>query len=69
MVFIDAEKSGYLDYLSLIEGSVHNGSAIVADNTDISTYSMRKHLDYVRNSGRYESKATSWGEIEVSVKL
>lgn len=69
MVFIDAEKSEYLDYLRSIEGNLHKGSVIVADNTNISTYSMRRYLDYVRNSGRHESKAVGWGEMEVSVKL
>ena len=48
MVFIDADKSEYLEYLRLIEGNIHTGSVVVADNTNISTYSMRKYLDYVR---------------------
>lgn len=71
MVFIDAEKSEYFDYLTLLETKTRAGSFIVADNTDISTHSMQKYLDYVRNSGRYESKAVqvSWGRMEVSVKL
>jgi len=69
VVFIDAEKSEYLDYLRLIECNIHTGSVIVADNTNISAYSMRRYLDYVRNSGGYESKAVGWGEMEVSVKL
>ncbi|MFH0897228.1 MAG: O-methyltransferase [Candidatus Bathyarchaeota archaeon] len=69
MVFIDAEKSEYLDYLRLIEGNLNRGSVIVADNTNIPTSPMRKYLDYVRNNGGYESKAVCWGEMEVSVKL
>jgi predicted O-methyltransferase YrrM len=70
MVFIDADKSEYLDYLQLIEGKLHSGSVVVADNTNISTFSMRKYIDYVRNSGKYESQAMgNWGEMEVSIKL
>jgi predicted O-methyltransferase YrrM len=69
VVFIDAEKSEYFDYLKLVETKTHIGSVIVADNTNISTYSMREYLDYVRNSGGYESKAVGQGEMEVSVKL
>ena len=69
MVFIDADKSEYLDYLQLIEGNLRAGSAVVADNTNISTFSMRKYVDYVRNSGKYESQGVHWGEMEVSVKL
>jgi predicted O-methyltransferase YrrM len=70
MVFIDADKSEYFDYLQLIIGNLHKGSVVVADNTNISTFSMRKYVDYVRNSGKYESKAMgNWGEMEVSVKL
>lgn len=69
LVFIDAEKSEYLDYLRLLETKTHIGSVIVADNTNISTSSMRKYLDYVRNSGGYESKAAGWDQMEVSVKL
>lgn len=70
MVFIDADKSEYLDYLRLIEGNLHKGSVIVADNTNISTISMRKYLDHVRNSGRYASQeAGKWAEMEISIKL
>jgi predicted O-methyltransferase YrrM len=69
MIFIDAEKSEYFDYLRLLETRTHIGSVIIADNTDMSTSSMRKYLDYVRNSGRYKSKPVRWGEMEVSVKI
>lgn len=71
MVFLDADKSEYLDYLRLVEGNLHKGSVVVADNTNISTSSMRRYLDYVRNSGKYESpvNATYCDEMEVSIKL
>jgi predicted O-methyltransferase YrrM len=71
MIFIDADKSEYLDYLRSIEGNLHVGSVVVADNTNITTFTMRKYVDYVRNSGKYESHSVRvhWGEMEISVKL
>jgi predicted O-methyltransferase YrrM len=71
MVFIDADKSEYLDYLRLIEDNLHTGSVVIADNSNISTPTMRKYLDYVRNSGKYRSQfiQVNWGKMEVSVKL
>jgi predicted O-methyltransferase YrrM len=32
LVFIDADKTGYPEYLSLVMGLVHRGSVIIADN-------------------------------------
>lgn len=71
MVFIDAEKSEYIDYLRLVEDKLHKGSVIVADNAGISADEMRDYLDYVRNSGKYSSRYVPVGEdgLEVSVKL
>jgi len=71
MVFLDAAKSQYLDYLRLVEDKLHRGSVVVADNAGFASYSMRNYLDYVRNSGRYESQfiSTKWDGIEVSIKL
>jgi predicted O-methyltransferase YrrM len=71
MVFIDAEKSEYRDYLRLVEDKLHKGSVIVADNAGIFAEEMRDYLDYVRNSGKYSSRYVPVGEdgLEVSVKL
>jgi len=71
MVFIDAEKTEYLDYLRLVERKLHRGSVVVADNAGIFADQMKDYLDYVRSSGRYRSEYVSFGEdgVEVSVKL
>jgi predicted O-methyltransferase YrrM len=71
MVFIDAEKREYLEYLRLVEARLHKGSVIVADNAGIFADQMRDYLDYVRSSGKYSSKYVPVGEdgLEVSVKL
>jgi len=79
LVFIDAEKSEYLDYLQLVEDKLHKGSVIVADNVEHTP----PYLDYVRSSGKYSSRfvpasAVIFGHprghrrgegLEVSVKL
>ncbi len=71
MVFIDAAKEEYFDYLKLVEKKVHKGSVIVADNVGIFADQMKEYLDYVRSSGKYTSEHTPFGEdgVEVSVKL
>ena len=71
MVFLDAAKHQYLDYLRLVEDRLHSGSVVVADNVSFMSRSMRGYLDRVRNSGRYESELhRSGGDgIEISVKL
>jgi predicted O-methyltransferase YrrM len=71
MVFIDAEKREYREYLCLIENKLHKGSVVVADNAGIFADQMKDYLDYVRYSGLYNSRYVSFGEdgLEVSVKL
>jgi predicted O-methyltransferase YrrM len=71
MVFIDAEKREYMEYLRLVERKLHKGSVIVADNAGIFADEMKDYLDYVRTSGKYGSKYVPMGEdgLEVSVKL
>jgi predicted O-methyltransferase YrrM len=79
LVFIDADKREYLDYLRLIEDKLHKGSVIVADNVEHAP----PYLDYVRSSGKYSTRFITesaviighhrdhgCGEgLEVSVKL
>ena len=71
MVFIDAAKEEYYEYLTLVEEKLHEGSVIVADNVDAPTSQMRDYLDHVRSSGKYTSKYVSYGEdgVEISMKL
>ena len=67
LVFIDAEKSQYMDYLCLIETKLHKGSIIVADNAGIFADAMEDYLAYVRTSKKYKSKYFSIGEDGVEV--
>lgn len=71
LVFLDAAKSEYLSYLGNVESNLQRGSVVLADNAGIYSYSMRSYLDYVRRSGKYESKFVPAGGdgIEVSTKL
>ncbi|HJU60292.1 MAG TPA: CmcI family methyltransferase [Nitrososphaeraceae archaeon] len=64
LVFIDAVKNQYLEYLKLIEeNDLMNKEetaavVVIADNVLIYENEMRDYLDYVRNSGQYNSYTT-----------
>jgi len=71
LVFIDAAKEEYLQYLKLVERKLNKGSVVVADNAGIFAEQMNDFLKHVRNSGKYKSEYRSFGEdgVEVSTKL
>jgi len=78
MVFFDAVKEDYLAYLKSIEGLLHRGSVVVADNVKSHAEEVAPYLDYVRNSGRYSStykeSPPNFGSgpgdaVEISVRL
>lgn len=71
MVFLDADKWEYINYLRLVEGKLHSGSVIVVDNAGSFSRSMKEYLEYVRGSRLYESRffPGRWDGVEVSVKL
>lgn len=56
LVFLDAEKTQYLDYLKAVEEKLHQGSVVVADNVGVFADQMKNYLHYVRNTGRYRSR-------------
>jgi predicted O-methyltransferase YrrM len=57
MVFLDGTKEEYFKYLKLVEKNLEKGAVVVADNVGIFETSMYDYLEYVRNSGRYNSRA------------
>jgi len=78
LVFLDAAKDQYYDYLKLIEEKLHRGSFVVADNAGVHSAEMEDYLAYIRSSGNYSSEyfepaTVSEGYandgVEVSVKL
>jgi predicted O-methyltransferase YrrM len=56
LVFLDAEKTQYMDYLKAVEDKLHQGSVVVADNVGVFQDQMQNYLHYVRNTGRYRSR-------------
>jgi caffeoyl-CoA O-methyltransferase len=71
MVFLDATKDEYLEYLKLSEHKLERGGVVFADNVKMSAHEMRDYLDYVRNSGRYRSEYVDvvFDGVEISTKL
>ncbi|MBI2675214.1 MAG: O-methyltransferase [Candidatus Aenigmarchaeota archaeon] len=73
LIFIDASKEQYLDYLKLSEKNLRKGSMIIADNARIFAREMGDYLDYVRNSGKYSSRyifvPMANDAVEVSIRL
>jgi predicted O-methyltransferase YrrM len=71
LVFVDAEKTEYLEYLQLVEDKLHKGTRIVADNAGRYANQMKDYLSHVRSSGEYRSRFVAVGEdgLEISVKL
>ena len=69
--FIDAEKSEYFQYLHLAEDKLRRGAVVFADNAGIFADLMSDYLDYVRNSGKYQSRYVQVGGdgVEISVKV
>src|SRR2546430_70576 len=56
LVFLDAEKTQYLEYLKAVENKLHQGSVVVADNVRVFQDQMQNYFHYVRNTGRYRSQ-------------
>jgi predicted O-methyltransferase YrrM len=71
MVFLDATKDEYLEYLKLSEHKLERGGVVFADNVKMSAHEMRDYLDYVRNSGRYKSEYVDvvFDGVEITTKL
>ena len=67
--FIDAEKSDYLDYLRQLEPKLVPEAIVIADNTGIARREVSPYLEYVRDGGRYDSRAYDFDDdaMEVSV--
>jgi predicted O-methyltransferase YrrM len=68
MVFLDATKENYLKYLKAVKKNLNRSAVIVADNVGIYEKSMYDYLEYVRNSGRYNSR-TVRTELEFNERV
>ena len=60
LIFLDAAKSEYLQYLRLLEEKhlMKKDSVVVADNVILYENEMKDYLEYVRSSDRYRSQTT-----------
>jgi len=67
LVFLDAAKEHYLQYLKLAEPKMTHRAIVIADNVKIFAYQMRNFLDYVRDGSVYESKTHDFGFDAVEV--
>jgi predicted O-methyltransferase YrrM len=78
MVFLDGTKEEYFKYLKLVEKNLEKGAVVVADNVGVFEISMRDYIEYVRKSGRYNSRtletelefnSNTKDAIEISIKV
>jgi predicted O-methyltransferase YrrM len=78
MVFLDGTKEEYFKYLKLVEKNLEKGAVVVADNVGVFEISMRDYIEYVRKSGRYNSRTLETelefnsnikDAIEISIKV
>ena len=71
MLFIDAAKNEYFEYLKLSEPKLKKNGVIFADNVKIFADQMQDFLQYLRKSGKYESQYIDVGfdGVEISKKL
>lgn len=60
LVFLDAIKSEYLQYLKQLEANklIKKNAVVVADNVKLYENEMTDYLVYVRNTGLYKSQTT-----------
>lgn len=71
LFYIDGKKSDYLKYLKVGENKLKKNSLVIADNVKRFESDMQDYLEYVRNSGMYDSKYFDFGfdGIEISTIL
>ncbi len=71
MLFIDARKEDYLNYLKAAEPKLTPDAIVIADNVKMAAEDVADYLEYVRNSGRYRSSYRDFGNdgVEVSFRV
>jgi len=55
LVFLDADKHNYLNYIKQIEPFLKKGSVVIADNALDFGYLMKDYIDYVSKNPKYFS--------------
>jgi predicted O-methyltransferase YrrM len=71
LVFIDARKEDYLDYLRQLEARLTADAVVIADNTGVFRKDVAPYLEYVRDAhGPWQSREYDFGDdcMEVSLR-
>ncbi|MBT3756802.1 MAG: hypothetical protein HOK80_08005 [Candidatus Cloacimonetes bacterium] len=55
LVFIDAGKINYINYIKLLQNKLNNNSTIIADNVISHKDTVKEYLDYIESSELFES--------------
>lgn len=56
LVFLDADKSQYIDYFRYLDPRVPEGGAIAAHNVSTMEYAMKGFLNAIRDRGSYKTQ-------------
>ncbi len=70
-IFIDGAKQEYIKYIQLLEEkNMHTGTIVVADNVKMFADDCADYLEYVRSSGKYDSRTHDFDfdAMEISVR-
>lgn len=69
LVFIDAGKIGYVDYIKLLLDKLTQNAVIIADNVISHSHSTQDYLQFMQNSGFFETMTLAVGSgLEISIK-
>jgi len=67
LMFIDAAKEEYLDYLRAAETKLAKNAVVVADNVGMFRKEVKAFLDHVKTGGGYTSETHDFGSDAVEV--
>ena len=67
LMFIDAAKEEYLDYLKAAEPKLAKNAVVVADNVGMFRKEVKPFLDHVKSGGGYTSETHDFGSDAVEV--
>jgi len=69
LVFIDAGKIGYVDYLKLLLDKLDKNAVIIADNVISHSHSIQDYLQLIHKSDLFETMTLAVGAgLEISIK-
>ncbi len=67
LIFIDAGKIGYIEYLKKLKNKLKPGTLLIADNVISHADTVRDYLDFVHNHNNFKTKTVNIGSgLEIS---